>query len=168
MKRILRFNSDEADAVIANLKARIADTLDRLSRLDEVTIEWYEYLKKKYGSAYPRRTQIRSFDNIQAANVAEANEKLYFNREEGFVGTGLKKDEFICNCSSIDDIIIFYRDGRYKITKVQDKLFVGKGVIYINVYKRNDQRTIYNVIYQNGPWRHILYEAFCRHRHESR
>lgn len=150
MKRILRFNSDEADAVIANLKARIADTLDRLSRLDEVTIEWYEYLKKKYGSAYPRRTQIRSFDNIQAANVAEANEKLYFNREEGFVGTGLKKDEFICNCSSIDDIIIFYRDGRYKITKVQDKLFVGKGVIYINVYKRNDQRTIYNVIYQNG------------------
>ena len=150
MKRILRFNSDEADNAIANLKARIADTLDRLNRLDDVTIEWYSYLKKKYGAAYPRRTQIRSFDSIQAASVAEANEKLYFNREEGFVGTGLKKDEFICNCSSIDDIIIFYRDGRYKITKVQDKLFVGKGVIYINVYKRNDQRTIYNVIYQNG------------------
>ena len=150
MKRILRFNSDEAETAINNLKGRIADTLDRLNRLDEVTIEWYEYLKKKYGAAYPRRTQIRSFDNIQAANVAEANEKLYFNREEGFVGTGLKKDEFVCNCSSIDDIIIFYRDGRYKITKVQDKLFVGKGVIYINVYKRNDKRTIYNVIYQNG------------------
>lgn len=150
MKRILRFNSDDANEYIANLKARIADTLDRLSRLDEVTIEWYEYLKKKYGASYPRRTQIRSFDNIQAANVAEANEKLFINREEGFVGTGLKKDEFICNCSSIDDIIIFYRDGRYKITKVADKLFVGKGVLYINVYKRNDQRTIYNVIYQNG------------------
>ncbi len=150
MKRILRFNSDEAETAINNLKGRIADTLDRLNRLDEVTIEWYEYLKKKYGAAYPRRTQIRSFDNIQAANVAEANEKLYFNREEGFVGTGLKKDEFVCNCSSIDDIIIFYRDGRYKITKVQDKLFVGKGVIYINVYKRNDKRTIYNVIYQIG------------------
>ncbi len=150
MKRILRFNSDEADANIANLRARIDNTLDRLGRLDEVTVEWYEYLKKKYGAAYPRRTLIRSFDSIQAANVAEANEKLYINREEGFVGTGLKKDEFICNCSSIDDIIIFYRDGRYKITKVADKIFVGKGVIHINVYKRNDRRTIYNVIYQNG------------------
>ena len=150
MKRILRFNSDEANTYIAGLKSRIADTLDRLGRLDEVTIEWYEYLRKKYGASYPRRTQIRNFDNIQAANVAEANEKLYINREEGFVGTGLKKDEFICNCSSIDDIIIFYRDGRYKITKVADKLFVGKGVLYINVYKRNDLRTIYNVIYQNG------------------
>ena len=150
MKRILRFNSDEADAAIAALQKRISDNLDRLEHIDDVTVEWYEYLKKKYGAAYPRRTAIRSFDNIQAATVAEANEKLYINREEGFIGTGLKKDEVVCNCSSLDDIIIFYRDGRYKIVRVQDKLFVGKNILYLNVYKRNDTRTIYNVIYQNG------------------
>ncbi len=150
MKRILRFNSEEADRAIEALEKRIADTLNRLDHIDDVTVEWFEYLKKKYGAAYPRRTQIRGFDNIQAATVAEANEKLYINREEGFIGTALKKDEFICNCSSIDDIIIFYRDGRYKIVKVQEKLSVGKDVLFVNVYKRNDTRTIYNVIYQNG------------------
>ncbi len=150
MKRILRFNSDEADEAIAALRKRISDNLDRLEHIDDVTVEWYEYLKKKYGAAYPRKTQIRGFDNIQAATVAEANEKLYINREEGFIGTGLKKDELVCNCSSLDDIIIFYRDGHYKIVRVQDKLFVGKNIIYLNVYKRNDSRTIYNVIYQNG------------------
>ncbi len=150
MKRILRFNSDDANAAIAALQGRIADTLDKLDHIDNVTIEWYEYLKKKYGAAYPRRTQLRSFDSIQAATVAEANEKLYINREEGFIGTGLKKDELVCPCSSLDDIIIFYKDGKYKIVRVQDKLFVGKNVLYLNVYKRKDERTIYNVIYQNG------------------
>lgn len=150
MKRILRFNSDEANAAIAALQQRIADNLDRLEHLDRVTIEWFEYLKKKYGASYPRKTVIRSFDSIQAATVAEANEKLYINREEGFIGTALRKDEPVCTCSSLDDIIIFYRDGRYKIVRVQDKLFVGKNVLYLNVYKRNDTRTIYNVIYQNG------------------
>ena len=150
MKRILRFNVDEADKNIAELNARIADILDRLGNIRREAIEWFEYLRQKYGHAYPRRTQIRGFDNIQAANVAEANEKLYINREEGFIGTGLKKDEFVCNCSALDDIIIFYKDGRYKIVKVQEKLFVDKNVLYLNVFKRNDKRTIYNVIYQNG------------------
>lgn len=150
MKRILRFNSDEAEKLLHDLRGRISRTLDRLEHIDDVTVEWYTYLKEKYGAAYPRRTAIRSFDNIQAATVAEANEKLYINREEGFIGTSLKKDEFVCNCSTIDDIIIFYRDGRYKIVRVQDKLSVGKNVLYINVFKRNDTRTIYNVIYQNG------------------
>ncbi len=150
MKRILRFNSDEAEKQLMDLRARISHTLDKLEHIDDVTVEWYSYLKNKYGAAYPRRTAIRSFDNIQAATVAEANEKLYINREEGFIGTSLKKDEFVCNCSTIDDIIIFYRDGRYKIVRVQDKLSVGKNVLYINVFKRNDTRTIYNVIYQNG------------------
>lgn len=150
MKRILRFNSDEANEAIAALQKRISDNLDRLEHIDDVTVEWYQYLKKKYGDAYPRRTTIKGFANIQAAAVAEANEKLYINRDEGFIGTGLKKDEFVCNCSSLDDIIIFYRDGRYKIVKVQEKLDVGKNVLYVNVYKRNDARTIYNVIYQNG------------------
>lgn len=150
MKRILRFNSDDANAAIAALRGRISDTLDKLDHIDRVTIEWYEHLKKKYGDAYPRRTALRSFDSIQAAAVAEANEKLYINREEGFIGTGLKKDELVCNCSSLDDIIIFYKDGRYKIVRVQDKLFIGKNVLYINVYNKKDTRTIYNVIYQNG------------------
>ncbi len=150
MKRILRFSADEADAQINSLNERIAAVLDHLSHIVEYTIEWYENLKAKYGQAYPRHTVIRGFDNIQAATVAEANEKLYINREEGFIGTALKKDEFVCNCSLLDDVIIFYKDGRYKIVKVQEKLFVDKNVIHINVFKRNDTRTIYNVIYQNG------------------
>ncbi|MDE6311070.1 MAG: DNA gyrase/topoisomerase IV subunit A [Muribaculaceae bacterium] len=150
MKRILRFNVEEADRYITDLRAKIEDILGKLSNMDEVTIQWYEGLKAKYGAAYPRHTVIRGFDNIQASTVAEANEKLYINRKEGFIGTGLKKDEFVCNCSSLDDIIIFYKDGRYKIVKVADKLFIDKNVLYVNVFKRNDNRTIYNVIYQNG------------------
>ncbi|MBD5163643.1 MAG: DNA gyrase/topoisomerase IV subunit A [Bacteroidales bacterium] len=150
MKRILKFNSDEADKALMALRKRIADTLDKLEHIDDETVRWYEYLKEKYGDQYPRRTTIRSFANIEAATVAEANEKLYINREEGFIGTGLKKDEFVCNCSPIDDIIIFYKDGRYKIVKVANKLDVGKNVLYLNVFKKKDTRTIYNVIYQNG------------------
>ncbi|MDE6109606.1 MAG: DNA gyrase/topoisomerase IV subunit A, partial [Muribaculaceae bacterium] len=150
MKRILRFSAEEADEQISQLRGQIADTADKLDHIVDYTIEWYEGLKQKYGENYPRRTVVRNFDNIEAANVAEANEKLYFNREEGFIGTALKKDEFICNCSLLDEVIIFYKDGRYKVVKVQEKLFVDKNVLYINVFKRNDTRTIYNVIYQNG------------------
>ncbi len=150
MKRIFRFNSDKADETIAAYKARIEGLLDNLAHLTDFTIAWYEGLKRKYGASFPRHTVIRGFDNIEAAKVAEANEKLYINREEGFIGTSLKKDEYICNCSSIDDIIIFYKDGRYKVVKVQEKLFVDKNVMYVNVFKRNDARTIYNAIYQNG------------------
>lgn len=150
MKRILRFNSEAADAAMAALRARIDDTLWKLGHIDEVAIAWYTSLKQKYGEAFPRRTTIRGFATVEGANVAEANEKLYINRAEGFVGTALKKDEFIANCSSLDEIIIFYRNGRYKIMRVQDKAFVGKDVLYVNVYRRKDERTIYNVIYQNG------------------
>ena len=150
MKRILKFNSEEADRLIASYKERIAAINNHLAHLVDYTIAWYTSLKEKYGDAYPRRTVIRGFDNIEAAKVAEANERLYINREEGFIGTSLKKDEYVCNCSDIDDIIIFYKDGKYKIVKVQEKMFIGKNVLYVNVFKRNDQRTIYNVIYQNG------------------
>ncbi len=150
MKRILRFNSEAAAANIEALKAKITDTLDRLAHIDRETVRWYTSLKERYGDRYPRRTAIRGFASIEATAVAEANEKLYFNREEGFIGTNLKKDEFIANCSSLDDVIIFYRDGRYKITRVADKVFVGKNIIHIGIYKRNDDRTVYNVIYQNG------------------
>lgn len=150
MGRILKFNAQKCDDQIAALHARAEEIQEKLDHLTAYTIDWYKGLKAKYGAAYPRRTVIRSFDNIQAATVAEANEKLYINREEGFIGTGLKKDEFLCNCSSIDDIIIFYKDGRYKVVKVAEKLSVGKGVLYVNVFKPKDERTIYNVIYQNG------------------
>ncbi len=160
MKRIFRFSADEADEHIAALSAEIDETRHNLERIVDYTIDWYEHLKAKYGQNHPRRTVIRSFDNIQAATVAEANEKLYINREEGFIGTALKKDdnvEFICNCSSIDDIIIFYKDGTYKVVKVQEKLFVDKNVLYVNVFKRNDDRTIYNVIYRHGGTDGIYY-----------
>ncbi len=150
MGRILKFNSKKANDIIAAYKDKIAKITHELNHIVEYTIRWYEGLKEKYGENYPRRTIIRGFDNIEAATVAEANEKLYINREEGFIGTGLKKDEFICNCSDIDDIIIFYKNGKYKVVKVQEKMFVGKNILYINVFKRNDTRTIYNVIYQNG------------------
>ncbi len=157
MGRILKFNSKQADENIAAYKEKIAHINSDLSHIVEYTINWYERIKEKYGAAYPRRTVIRSFDNIEAANVAEANEKLYFNREEGFVGTAYKllgndpeKIEYIAPCSELDDIIIFYKDGRYKVCKVQPKMFIDKNVLHINVFKRNDERTIYNVIYQNG------------------
>lgn len=150
MGRILRFNVDKCEEQIAAMQAQIAELDNKLAHLTECTIEWFKNLKSKYGDHYPRHTVIRGFDSIQASAVAEANEKLYINREEGFIGTALKKDELLCPCSSIDDIIIFYRDGRYKVVKVQDKLFVGKNVLYVDVFRRNDVRTIYNVIYQDG------------------
>ena len=150
MARILKFNKDKADEYIARLKEEIKEIDDKLAHIVDYTISWYQSLKDKYGKDYPRRTEIRSFDTIVATKVAEANEKLYINREDGFIGTGLKKDEFICNCSDIDDIVIFYKDGKYKIVRVQDKMFVGKNVLYVNVFKKNDKRTIYNVIYRDG------------------
>jgi topoisomerase-4 subunit A len=150
MKRILKFSADEADRLIEGYNERITDLTNKLEHLVDYTIAWYQGLKDKYGHAFPRHTVIRGFDSIEAAQVAEANEKLYINREEGFIGTGLKKDEPVCSCSSIDDIILFYRDGRYKVVKVSEKLFVGKNVMHLAVFKRNDTRTIYNVIYQDG------------------
>ena len=161
MGRILKFNSDKADEYIASLKDKISAINENLEHLVEYAIRWYENLKRKYGAAHQRRTTIRNFDNIEAAKVAEANEKLYINREDGFIGTGLKKDEFVCNCSDIDDIIIFYKDGKYKIVKVADKLYVGKNILYLNVFKRNDVRTIYNLVYQNGKGGTVYMKRFA-------
>ncbi len=150
MKRITRFDSSKQDNYIAALNDRLADISYKLGHLVEHTINWYEGLKKKYGARHPRLTTIRDFDTIVVAKVAEANEKLYINRQDGFIGTGLKKDEFVCNCSDLDDVIIFYKNGIYKVIKVGDKIYVGKNVLYLNVFKRNDERTIYNVLYQDG------------------
>lgn len=149
MGRILKFNAQQAEENIAAYKAKINHLTSELSHMTEYTIRWYESLKEKYGADHPRKTIIRNFENIAAATVAEANEKLYINREEGFIGTSLKKDEYLCTCSSIDDIIIIYKDGTYKVTKVQEKMSVGKNVLFVNVFKK-DTRTIYNVIYQDG------------------
>ena len=150
MQRILKFNKDKADELIARIKAEVAEIEHDLEHMTDVTINWFMFIKNKYGDEHPRHTEIRSFDTIDSAKVVEANQKLYINRQEGFIGTGLKKDEFVCNCSDIDDIIIFYKNGKYKIIKVADKIFVGKGIIWLQVFKKNDKRTIYNVVYKDG------------------
>ncbi len=150
MARILKFNSDKAEEQIARMKADVEEIESHLAHIVEYTVDWYRMLQEKYGKAFPRRTELRNFDTIDSSKVIEANEKLYINREEGFIGTSLKKDEFIANCSTLDEVILFYRDGRYLITAVTDKKFVGKNVLYANVFKRNDKRTIYNVVYRDG------------------
>ena len=150
MQRILKFNKDKADELMARLKAEIEDIDRDLANLVEVTADWFKFLKDKYGKDHPRLTEIRNFDTIEATKVVEANQKLYINRTDGFIGTGLKKDEFVCNCSDIDDIIIFYKDGKFKVVRVADKLFVGKNVLWLGVFKKNDQRTIYNAVYRDG------------------
>lgn len=150
MQRITRFSSDKADELMAKIKAEIDDITKDLGQMVAVTINWFEYLKKKYGKEHPRRTEIRNFDTIEVAKVAEANEKLYIDRKEGFMGTSLKNAEYVCNCSEFDDIIIFYKDGKYKATRVADKKFIGKNVIWMQVMRKNDKRTTYNVVYRDG------------------
>ena len=150
MQRILKFNKDKADENIARMKAEIEEIDYDLAHMVDVTTKWFKGLKEKYGKNHPRLTEIRNFDTIVAAKVAEANEKLYINREEGFIGTSLKKDEFVANCSDIDDVIIFYKDGKYKIIRVAEKVFVGKNIIHLDIFKKNDNRTIYNAVYRNG------------------
>lgn len=161
MARILRFNKDKADEFMARMKAEI-DKIDRdLKNMTAVTVNWYKLIAEKYGAEHPRRTEIRSFDSIEASKVVEANEKLYINRQEGFIGTSLKKHEFVQNCSDIDDVILFYRDGTYKITRIQPKVFIGETerckkekhkaeVIHLAVFKKGDSRTIYNAVYRDG------------------
>ncbi len=150
MARILKFNKTKAEEAMARMKSEIARINKDLSDMVRVTIKWFLTLKEKYGAEYPRRTEIRSFDTIEATKVIEANLKLFINRADGFIGTDLKKDEFVCNCSEIDDVIIFYKDGMYKVIKVAEKVFVGQNVLYLNVFKRNDKRTIYNAVYRDG------------------
>ena len=150
MQRILKFNKDKADELMASIQKEIKGIVHDLAHMTDVTIKWFTQVKEKYGSEFPRRTEIRNFDTIVATKVVEANQKLYINRQEGFIGTSLKKDEFVCNCSDIDDIIIFYRDGKFKVVRVADKLFVGKNVLHLQVFKKNDSRTTYNLVYRDG------------------
>ena len=150
MIRITKFNSDKANDTMKAIKADISDIDYNLTHLVDYTISWFEMLKEKYGEGRERKTEIRNFETIMETKVVEANQKLYINREEGFIGTNLKHDEFVCNCSDIDDVIIFFKDGKYKIMKVADKLYVGKNIIHIAIFKRNDKRTVYNAVYRDG------------------
>ena len=160
MQRILKFNKDKADELMAHLKEEIAGIKKDLGQMTEVTIQWFEYIKGKYGAQHPRRTEIKNFDTIEAAKVAEANQKLYINRQEGFIGTGLKKDELVCQCSDIDDIIVFYKDGKYKVVRVAEKIFVGKNILHVQVFKKNDKRTIYNAVYRDGKHGYYYMKRF--------
>ena len=150
MIRISKFDAKKADELMKDLEKKIKATIHDLNHLTEYTIAWFEMLKQKYGSRYPRKTEVRNFANINVKTVVEANEKLYINYADGFVGTGLKKDEFLFNCSDIDDISVFHRDGKYKILRVAEKVFIGTDILHIAIFKKDDVRTIYNVVYRDG------------------
>ncbi|RYY30430.1 MAG: DNA gyrase/topoisomerase IV subunit A, partial [Sphingobacteriaceae bacterium] len=151
MSSITRFDFKKTDEQIKNLQDEIKQVKHHLKHLTEYTIAWFEKLKEKYGKDRGRKTELRTFDRVEASQVALANVKLYVNREDGFIGSGLKKDEFVCDCSDIDEIIVFRGDGRALVTKVQDKVFVGKDILHVAVFKKNDDRTVYNMIYKDGP-----------------
>jgi len=150
MIRITRFDSDKADDFIAKLEDEMKEVQHHLDNLIDFAIDYFTKLKEKYGKGRERQTELRSFENIEATKVVLRNTKLYVNKEEGFFGTGLKKDEYVADCSDIDDVIVFLRDGKMMISKVDDKKFVGKDIIHIAVFDKNDKRTIYNMIYRDG------------------
>ena len=150
MSSITRFDVKKTDEQIKGLEEEIKEVKHHLKHLTDYTIAWFLKLKEKYGKGRERKTELRTFDRVEAAQVALANVKLYVNRVDGFIGTGLKKDEFVGDCSDIDEIIVFREDGRFMVTKVQDKVFVGKEIIHVAVFKKNDERTVYNMIYKDG------------------
>ena len=150
MGRILKFNTDKANELIQGIEDEIVEVLNHINNIIPYSIEWFHHLKTKFGKGKERKTEIRNFENIEAAKVIVANEKLYIDREEGFIGTGLKKAEYLCDCSEIDDIIVFRRDGTYFVTKVSEKAFIGKNTIHVAIFIKNDNRTIYNLVYRDG------------------
>ncbi|MGJ1239352.1 DNA gyrase/topoisomerase IV subunit A [Sphingobacterium multivorum] len=150
MSSITRFDVKKADEMMKTLENEIKEVKRHLRQLTEYAIAWFEKLREKYSKDRERKTELRIFDKVEATQVALANAKLYVNREEGFIGSGMKKDEFVCDCSDIDDIIVFREDGKYVVSKIQDKVFVGKGIIHVAVFKKGDERTIYNAIYKEG------------------
>lgn len=150
IKRISKFDIDKAQEKIEALEGEIAQVKHHLEHIIDFAIDYFQNLKDKYGKGRERKTELRSFDNIEATKVVLRNTKLYVNREEGFIGTGLKKDEYVADCSDIDDVIVFLRDGSMIVTKVDVKTFVGKDIIHVAVFDKNDKRTIYNMIYRDG------------------
>lgn len=161
MARILRFNLPKHEAALLQLEQEMVQLRHDIAHLTDYTIRWYQHLVQRYGAAFPRRTKIMNFGTIEVTKVAELDAKLYINREEGFFGTALKDAEFVCNCSTLDEVIIIFRSGKYFVGKVEDKKFYGnEEVIYINRYQRNDERTIYNVIYRDGKGGSVYAKRF--------
>jgi topoisomerase-4 subunit A len=150
IKRISKFDAFKADDILRGIEKEIKEVKHNLKHINDYAISYFERLKEKYGKGRERKTEIKLFDKVQAAQVALANQKLYINRADGFVGLGLKKDEYICDCSDIDDIIVFCEDGKFKVIKVADKTFVGKDIIHAAVFKKNDDRAVYHMIYKDG------------------
>jgi len=150
IKRISKYDVKKADEYIKGIEEEIKEVQNHLDNIIDYSINYYKQIRKKHGDGRDRRTEIRNLETIEATQVVVANEKLYVNREEGFIGTGLRKDEYVSDCSDIDEIIVFLRDGQYIITKVAEKVFVGKDILHVAVFKRNDDRTIYNVVYRDG------------------
>jgi len=150
MARILKFNTDKANDHLLAIEEEIEEINNKIKNIIPFTIEWFEKLKTKYGKGRERRTEIRNFENIVASKVVIANEKLYVDRIEGFMGTSLKKAEYVCDCSDMDDVIVFRKDGTYIVSKVTEKAFIGKNLLHIAIFKKNDNRTIYNIVYRDG------------------
>ncbi len=150
IKRISKYDSGRADEHIKAIEAELEEVRNHLRNIIPFTVNYFRQIKKKYGKGRERKAEIRSFDTIQATKVVANNARLYINYKEGFIGTGLKKDEFVCDCSDIDDIIVIRKDGVYLITKVAEKVFVGNDILYAQVFLKNDERTIYNIVYQDG------------------
>jgi topoisomerase-4 subunit A len=150
IKRISKYDAKKANELIKGIEAELEEVKNHLSNIVPFTINYFKQIKKKYAKGRERKTEIRGFDTIQATKVIANNAKLYINYKEGFIGTGLKKDEFVCDCSDIDDVLVIRKDGVYLITRVADKVFVGNDILYAQVFLKNDERTIYNIVYQDG------------------
>lgn len=161
MARILKFNTDKANDHIRSIEEEIKQIDYNIEHIIPYTIEYFERIRTKYGKGKERKTELRNFENIVASKVVVANEKLYIDREEGFMGTSLKKAEYVCDCSDIDDVIVFRKDGTYFITKVSEKAFIGKNIQHLAVFKKNDKRTIYNVVYRDGKLGHFYMKRFA-------
>ena len=161
MARILKFNTDKANEYISSVEEEIKKINHHIKHIIPYSIEYYERIRNKYGKGKERKTEIRNFENIEASKVVVANEKLYIDRDEGFIGTSIKKAEYVCDCSDIDDVIVFRKDGTYFITKVSEKAFIGKNIQYLSIFKKNDKRTIYNVVYHDGKQGNFYMKRFA-------
>ena len=160
IKKITKFDLEKSNKELLRLESKIEELESYLQNLTEYAINYFKDLKKKYGSSKTRRTEIRTFESIDAAKVVVANKKLYVNREEGFIGTAMKKDEYVCDCSDIDDIIVFRKNGCMQVVKIDNKVFVGKDIIHCSIFKKKDDRTIYNMIYKDGRSGYTLMKRF--------
>ena len=160
IKRISKFDSFKADETIKRIEDEITKIKFDLDNIIDYSVEYFKNLKKKYGTDKKRKTEIRTFENIVATKVVVANQKLFVKRDEGFAGYGMKKDEFVADCSDIDNIIVFTSNGKMMVSKIQNKAFFGKDIIHIGVWKKGDRRTVYNAIYQDGKKGKVMVKRF--------